>query len=61
VGKVLLGGGYTITGSLVTLNVTATDNRPQDTTTWTVTARNYATAAIGTLSFSVQAFAVCSA
>jgi hypothetical protein len=57
-GKVLLGGGYTLGGGLLTLTVTTTDNRPLNTTTWTVTATNYAT---GLTSFTVQAYAVCSA
>jgi hypothetical protein len=62
-GTLLLGGGYTVTGntalSLATLIVTTTDNRPLNTTTWTVTARNYATEVL--LSYTVQAFAVCTA
>jgi hypothetical protein len=58
VGEVLLGGGFTLGGGLLTLTVTATESRPLDTSTWTATARNYAT---GLTSFSIQAYAVCSA
>jgi hypothetical protein len=56
-GKTLFGGGFTLSGSLITLSATVTDNRPVDTTTWTVTARNYV-AGLGT--FSIQAYVVCS-
>jgi hypothetical protein len=57
-GEVLLGGGFTVGGDLLTLMATATESRPLDTSTWTATARNYAT---GLTSFSIQAYAVCSA
>jgi len=56
-GTTLFGGGFTLGGSLVSLSATVTDNRPVDTITWTVTARNYLTG-VGT--FSVQAYVVCS-
>jgi len=56
-GKTLFGGGFTLSGSLVNLSAAVTDNRAVDTTTWTVTARNYLT---GLGSFSVQAHVVCS-
>jgi hypothetical protein len=57
-GETLLGGGFTLGGALLALSVTVTESRPLDTTTWTVTARNYATSAE---SFTVQAYVVCSA
>jgi hypothetical protein len=58
VGTIILGGGFTLSGGLLALAVTAIDNHPSSTTTWTATATNYATAGV---SFSVQAYAVCSA
>jgi len=57
-GSVLLGGGFTVGGDALTLMATVTESRPLNTSTWTATARNYATAAT---SFSIQAYAVCSA
>jgi hypothetical protein len=57
-GTVLLGGGFTLSGSLSQLTAVVTESRPADTTTWTATARNYA---IGIGSFGIQAYAVCSA
>lgn len=55
---VLLGGGFTLSGSVSQLTVVVTESRPADTTTWTAIARNYA---IGVGSFGIQAYAVCSA
>jgi hypothetical protein len=40
------------------LTATPTDSHPASTTTWTASATNYAT---GAVSFTVQAYAVCSA
>jgi hypothetical protein len=56
-GETLFGGGYTLSGSLLNLNAVVTESRPVGTTTWTATARNYAT---GVGSFSVKAYVVCS-
>jgi hypothetical protein len=57
-GVVLLGGGFTVGGGLLALTAAATESRPLNTSTWTATARNYAT---GATTFSIQAYAVCSA
>ena len=58
VGTVLLGGGFTLSGSVSQMTVTVVESRPADTTTWTATARNFA---VGVGSFGIQAYAVCSA
>jgi len=56
-GTVLLGGGFTLSGSISQMTVTTFESRPADTTTWTASARNYA---VGVGSFGIQAYAVCS-
>jgi hypothetical protein len=55
---VLLGGGYTLTSTLLALLATPTDSHPSSTTTWTATATNYAS---GVGSFTITAYAVCTA
>jgi hypothetical protein len=57
-GKVLLGGGFSLGGALLAVTATPTDSHPTSTTTWSASATNYATAAV---SFTIQAYAVCSA
>ena len=57
-GTVLLGGGFTLSGSVSQLTVTVLESRPADTTTWTATATNYL---FGVGSFGIRAHAVCSA
>jgi hypothetical protein len=57
-GKLVLGGGYVLSGGLLALTVIPTESRATSTTTWRATAANH-TLALTT--FTVQAYAVCTA
>jgi hypothetical protein len=59
-GTNLLGGGYTVTSSTVSLLATPTESRPIGTTSWEATATNYA-AGVGGSTFTIQTFALCTA
>ena len=59
-GTNLLGGGYRLTSSTVSLLATPIESRPSDTTSWEATATNYASG-IGGSTFTIQTFALCTA
>jgi hypothetical protein len=52
----IVGGGYELTGSLVSADVNVDVSRAASATTWTVTARNHV---LSLGSFTVRAFAIC--
>jgi hypothetical protein len=55
-GTSVVGGGYELLPSNVTIDASVDVNRALNSSTWTVTATNHVIAAG---SFTVQAFAVC--